>query len=553
MSQVEWWQNALIYQICPLSFLDTNGDGSGDLDGIVDKLDYIAALGVDAIWFSPIYESPMKDLGYDITDMRAIDPLFGKMEDFDRLLALCHARGLKVMLDQVWNHTSNEHPWFVESCSSRDNPKADWYVWHDAKEDGSPPNNWLSSFVGESAWEWDETRQQFYFYNFIKSQPDLNWHSPGVVDAIFEVAQFWLDKGVDGFRIDAPNYFFHDLQLRDNPPRPDDATLPDGIPPDNPMVQQLFKYNFCRPEVVDVIKKIRNFVDQYPGVFTLGETTLAEDSIALSGEYASGEDKLHLGYSSALLVDQPISASLMRNIMKKIQHHFPDGGNCWMVGNHDYGRMRSRFTGKDASGKPYPEDFYHVFVGLLVSLPGAFCLYQGDELGLPEARIPEDIPVDKIQDPFGKALYPEVKGRDGSRTPMPWQKSAKNAGFSHVDQPWLPIPQNHVHRAVDVQSDNPRSLLNTWRRMLHWQKQQPALITKDGYEILDTDEPILGFVRKSEEQRLLCLFNLSEEAAEYQLPPYCKNTTGSGFTSNRQGNRVNIPGYSAYFGVLEQN
>ena len=549
-NKVEWWENALIYQICPLSFLDTNGDGSGDLAGIVDKLDYIAALGVDAIWFSPIYKSPMKDLGYDITDMRAIDPLFGKMEDFDRLLALCHARGLKVMLDQVWNHTSSEHPWFVESRSSKDNPKADWYVWEDAKPDGSPPNNWLSSFVGESAWEWDRTREQFYFYNFIKDQPDLNWHNTAMVDAIFERAEFWLDKGVDGFRIDAPNYFYHDLQLRDNPPRPDDAPLPDGIPPDNPMVQQLFKYNFCRPEVVDVIKKIRTFVDRYPGVFTLGETTLAEDSIALSGEYASGEDKLHLGYSSALLVDQPISADLMRGIMKKIQGHFPHGGNCWMVGNHDYGRMRSRFTGKDAEGKPYPDDFYHVFVGLLISLPGALCLYQGDELGLPAARIPEDIPVDKIQDPFGKALYPEVKGRDGSRTPMPWQKSAKNAGFSNADETWLPIPKAHLNRAVDVQSENPQSLLNTWRRLLHWQKQQPAL-RRGRYEILETDEPILGLIRESEEQRLLCLYNLSEDAAEYQLPSGCKNTTGSGFNSDRQGDVVKIAGYSAYFGVLE--
>ena len=318
------------------------------------------------------------------------------------------------------------------------------------------------------------------------------------------------------------------------------------------MVQQLFKYNFCRPEVIDVIKKIRTFVDRYPGVFTLGETTLAEDSIALSGKYASGEDKLHLGYSSALLVDQPFSAKLMRSIMKKIQHHFPDGGNCWMVGNHDYGRMRSRWTGKDADGELYPDDFYHVFVGLLISLPGALCLYQGDELALPEARIPEDIPVEKIKDPFGKALYPEVKGRDGSRTPMPWQKSAKNAGFTQAEEPWLPIPENHLDRAVDVQSENPDSLLNTWRRLLHWQKQQPAL-ERGKYEILDTDEPILGFIRESEEQRLLCLFNLSKDAAEYHLPEGCQNTTGSGFNADREGDTVKIPGYGAYFGVLKQD
>ncbi len=551
-SKVEWWENALIYQICPWSFLDTNGDGSGDLNGIVDQLDYIAALGVDAIWFSPIYKSPMKDLGYDITDMRAIDPMFGTMEDFDRLLALCHARGLKVMLDQVWNHTSNEHPWFIESRSSRDNPKADWYVWVDAQEDDSPPNNWLSSFMGESAWEWDETRQQFYLYNFIKSQPDLNWHNPDVVEAIFKRAEFWLDKGVDGFRIDAPNYFYHDQELRDNPSRPDDAPLPDGIAPDNPMVQQLFKYNFCRPEVIDVVKKIRALVNRYPGVFTLGETTIAEDSIALSGEYVSGSDKLHLGYSSALLVDKPISANLMRQIMKKVQHHFPDGGNCWMVGNHDYGRMRSRWTGSDAAGKPYPEEFYHVFVGLLISLPGALCLYQGDELGLPEARIPEDIPKSEIKDPFGKALYPKIKGRDGSRTPMPWSKEAKNAGFTQADEPWLPIPKDHLNRAVDVQNENPRSLLNTWRRLLHWRQQQPAL-SRGKCEILETEEPILGLIRESGEQRLICLFNLSEDTADYQLSPRCQNTTDLGFTATRQDDTVKIPGYSAYFGVLAKD
>lgn len=549
MPKIQWWQNALIYQISPWSFLDTTGSGSGDLNGIVRKLDYIAALGVDAIWLSPIFESPMDDLGYDITDLRAIDPMFGTMEDFDRLLALCHARGLKVIIDQVWNHTSNKHPWFVESRSSRDNAKADWYVWVDAKEDGSPPNNWLSSFLGESAWEWDENRQQFYFYNFIKSQPDLNWHNPDVVNAIFKAAEFWLERGVDGFRIDAPNYFFHDPQLRDNPLRPDDAPLPDGIPADNPMVQQMFKYNFCRPEVVNVIQKIRALVNRYSGAFTLGETTLAEDSIALSGEYASGSDKLHLAYNSALLVNKPISSQLMQQILRKVQAHFPEGGNCWMVGNHDYGRMRSRWTGVDATGKPYPEEFYHLFAALLISLPGALCLYQGDELGLPAARIPEDIPEEEIKDPFGKALYPDVVGRDGSRTPMPWQAYAPNAGFTEADEPWLPIPESHFKRAVDIESDNPHSLLNTWRRLFHWQKQQPALTT-GSCKILETQEPILGIVRESEQQRLLCLFNLSGEVAKYELSPQCESVTDSGFHYEKEGEKVTIPGYSAFFGVL---
>ncbi|WP_036484006.1 alpha-amylase family glycosyl hydrolase [Myxosarcina sp. GI1] len=550
MPKLEWWQNAIIYQICPWSFFDTTGKGIGDLKGIIAKLDYVATLSVDAIWLSPIFTSPMKDLGYDITDMRGVDPLFGSMADFDLLLDLCHARGLKLILDQVWNHTSDRHPWFLESRSSRDNAKANWYVWEDPKEDGSPPNNWLSSFLGESAWAWDEQRQQFYLYNFVKEQPDLNWYNPDLIEAIFERAKFWLDKGVDGFRIDAPNYFLHDRALRDNPPRPADAPLPDGIPPDNPMVRQLFKYNFCRPETIEIIKQIRKFVDRYPGVFTLGETTLAEDSIALSGEYAFGEDRLHLAYSSALLVDEPISAKLMQRILKKVDRHFTHGGNCWMVGNHDYGRMRSRWTGVDAAGNPYPEEFYHLLAALLVSLPGALCLYQGDELGLPEARIPDDIPVERIKDPFGRALYPNVKGRDGSRTPMPWQKEARNAGFTTAKEPWLPIPQAHFDRAVDVQSHDRQSLLNTWRRMLHWQKQQPAL-RFGTCQILDTKEPILGLIRNCERQRMFCLFNLSEERAKYQLPACCESIEDSGFAVERQGNLVEIPGYSAFFGVLE--
>ncbi len=552
MQQVQWWQNAVIYQLNPWSFLDTDGDGAGDLNGITAKLDYIAALGVDMIWLCPIFESAMDDLGYDITDMRAIDPMFGRMEDFEQLLALAHARGLKVMIDQVWNHTSDQHPWFKESRSSRDNAKADWYVWADSKEDGSPPNNWLSAFMGESAWQWDGQRQQFYFYNFLNSQPDLNWHHPDVVSAILERAKFWLDLGIDGLRIDAPNFFLHDPQLRDNPPRPDDASLPDGIAADNPMVKQLFKYNFCRPEILEAIKPIRQLVDQYPGVVTLGEVTLCEDSIALSAEYVATSERFHMAYNSALLVNKPFSAKLMQETLGRVKAHFPEGGNCWMVGNHDYGRLRSRWTGKDVNGNPYPDEFYRVAVALLVSLPGALCLYQGDELGLTEAAIPEDIPAEQIKDPFGKALYPDVPGRDGSRTPMPWKSDVPNAGFTAADEPWLPIPKKHYSQAIDIQSWNADSLLNKWRRMLHWRKQQPALLC-GGCDILETQEPIFGFIRQTEQQRLICLFNLSDTPAHYDLSSHgkCDLVPGSGFCCDRQENQLKIPPYSAFFGNLD--
>ncbi|MGB7442428.1 MAG: alpha-glucosidase family protein, partial [Coleofasciculaceae cyanobacterium] len=547
----EWWQHAVIYQISPQSFKDSDGNGSGDLDGIIEKLDYIVSLGVDAIWLCPIYESPMDDFGYDITDMRDIDPLFGDLEDFQQLIDVSHTMGLKVLIDQVWSHTSDKHPWFLESRQSQSNSKADWYVWADPKPDGSPPNNWLSAFMGHSAWQWGPERKQFYMYNFLSSQPDLNWHNPEVVEAILERAKFWLELGVDGFRIDAPNFFLHDHELRDNPPRPEDAPQPDGVSPNNPIVRQMFKYNFCRPETLEALLPIRQLMNQYPGTVTLGEVTFCDDSIALASEYATGDKRLHMAYHSALLVDQPMSATLMRRIMEKMKTHFTQGGDCWIVGNHDYGRLRSRWTGKDVKGNPYPEEFYHLMAALLLCLPGAFCLYQGDELGLTEARIPEDIPVEEIKDPFGKALYPAIKGRDVSRTPMPWHADKLNAGFTTAEKPWLPVPEAHYAKAVNIQNQDPQSLLNTWRRLLHWRKKQPALEAGD-FEILDAQEPIFAFIRQYAEQRLLCVFNLSNESVNYDLSTYpnFQETKGLGFTTYLKENNLELPGYSVFFGNL---
>ncbi|NEP19452.1 MAG: alpha-glucosidase [Leptolyngbya sp. SIO4C1] len=550
--QGAWWQNAVIYQINPLSFLDTDGDGKGDLAGVTEKLDYLAALGVDAIWLCPIFASPMNDLGYDITDMRRIDPTFGSVETFDRLVAVAHAIGLKVIIDQVWSHTSDKHPWFLESRQSQDNARADWYVWAEPKPDGSPPNNWLSAFTGQSAWRWAPERRQFYFYNFLPSQPDLNWHNPAVVEAILKRAQFWLDRGIDGFRIDAPNFFLHDPELRDNPPRPADTPHPEGVDAENPMVRQLFKYNFCRPETLEALKPIRELVDQYPAVVTLGEVTLCDDSVALASEYVHGDQRFHLAYHSALLAEEPISAALMRRTLKRTIEHFREGGCCWIVGNHDYGRLRSRWTGADASGNPYPETFYRMMAALLLSLPGAFCLYQGDELGLPEATIPDDIPVEDIQDPFGQALYPAIHGRDGSRTPMPWQGEAPNAGFSTAEKTWLPVPEDHYAYAVDVQERHPQSLLNTWRRLLHWRRKQPALLAGD-IHLLETEDPLFGFIRQYGGQRLVCLYNLSHAPVSYEMPETlagCKPVQGLGFETERRGQVLKLPEYGAFLGNL---
>lgn len=550
----EWWQNAVIYQITPWSFLDTDGDGKGDLNGIVERLDYLASLGIDAIWLTPIYESPMDDLGYDITDMRAIGEMFGTMEDFQRLLEIAHAMKLKVIVDQVWNHTSNKHPWFQESRSSRDNPKADWYVWADPKPDGSPPNNWLSSFTGKSAWQWEKQRGQYYLYNFLESQPDLNWHSDEVVEAMLDVAKFWLDIGVDGLRIDAVNYFLHDEQLRDNPPRPEDADWPDGVPQDNPLTSQILKYGFNRPETLERIRPIRELVDQYPGVVTLGETTLCEDSIALASQYTQGRDRLHISYHSGLLIDQPMTADLMRDMLAKVDHCFVDGGTCWIVGNHDYGRLRSRWTGKDVNGNPYPDEFFHMMAALLLSLPGAFCLWQGDELGLPVAEIPGDIDPDEIKDPFGKALYPEVKGRDDSRTPMPWTPEAPCSGFTTAEKPWLPIPEEHLARSVQNQHRDGRSLLNTWRRLLHWRRDQPAL--EAGHlDLLESKDTVLAFSRYYAEQHILCVFNISDEPAHYDLSPFAdyRAVRALNYDFRLDGDEVVLPAYGVFFASLNRS
>lgn len=547
----EWWQNAIIYQITPWSFFDTNEDGKGDLSGIVEKLDYIASLGVDAIWLTPIYDSPMDDLGYDITDMRAIGDEFGTMEEFQQLLDVAHTLKLKVILDQVWNHTSNKHPWFQESRRSQDNPKADWYIWADPKPDGSPPNNWLSSFTGGSAWKWEPYRKQYYLYSFLESQPDLNWHNDEVLEAILERAEFWLEQGVDGLRIDAVNYFLHDPEFRDNPQRPEDAPLPDGVPEDNPLAKQVLKYSFNRPETLERIKPIRKLVDRYPGVVTLGETTLCEDSIELAGQYTQGNERLHLSYHSGLLVKEPMTAPLMHDILEKVMTSFRDGGTCWIVGNHDYGRLRTRWTGKDINGDPYPETFYRMMVALLLSLPGAFCLWQGDELGLPVAEIPGDIDPEDIKDPFGKALYPDVVGRDGSRTPMPWTSEVPRGGFTIAEKPWLPIPENHLERSVNRQHRDMNSLLNTWRRLLHWRKNQPAL-EAGKLDLLETRETILAFSRYYAGQHLLCLFNIGDEPSHYDLSRYesCEAIAHLGFEFSLDESQVILPAYGVFFGRL---
>ncbi|MEZ5455542.1 MAG: alpha glucosidase [Lysobacteraceae bacterium] len=495
----QWWRGAVIYQIYPRSFRDSNGDGVGDLPGIIERLDHVADLGADAIWVSPFFTSPMADFGYDIADYRDVDPLFGTLDDFDRLLARAHRLGLKVMIDQVLSHTSIEHPWFRESRNDRSNPKADWYVWADAQPDGSPPNNWMSIFGGVG-WKWEPRRCQYFLHNFLASQPDLNFHLPEVQAAALDNLRFWLDRGVDGLRLDAINFCFHDRQLRDNPPKPPEARVGRGFAPDNPYAFQYHHYNNTQPENLAFLAQLRALLDRYPDACALGEIS-AEDSLATAAEYTR-PGRLHMAYSFELLTEDS-SPAYLRGTIERSESQLGGGWPCWSVSNHDVTRVASRWGGQTNAAAQY--------LALVCSLRGSVCLYQGEELGLPEA----DIPYEALQDPYGKTFWPNFKGRDGCRTPMPWTDTV-DAGFSAAE-PWLPIPAEHLALAVARQQRQADSTLNRARQFLSWRRQQPALVS-GSIRFLDLPAPLLGFVRESESQSLWLVFNLSDERHLLPLP-----------------------------------
>ena len=537
MQKQSWWRGAIVYQIYPRSFLDTDGNGVGDLPGIIEKLDYVASLGVDAIWISPFFKSPMADFGYDIADYRAVDPLFGTLEDFDRLLAKAHSLNLKVMIDQVLSHTSNDHEWFKESRESRDNPKADWYVWADAQEDGTPPNNWMSIFGGV-AWRWEPRRQQYYLHNFLSSQPDLNFHNPEVQQATLDNVQFWLDRGVDGLRLDAINFCFHDAQLRDNPAKPKAMRTGRGFSPDNPYAFQYHYYNNTQPENLKFLADLRQLMDRYDDVAALGEIS-SEDSLATMAEYTR-PGLLHMGYSFELLTDD-FSARYIRETVENLEAKAGEGWPCWSISNHDVKRVVSRWGGKSPS--PY---LANQVSAMVCSLRGSVCVYQGEELGLTEA----EVPYEALQDPYGIAFWPSFKGRDGCRTPMPWNDSI-GAGFS-ASTPWLPIPDEHRQMAVSRQEREPGSPLQGFRRFMAWRKNQPAL-RFGSIRFLDTPEPILALVREHEQQRVLAVFNLSNQEHELELPLSqaltAENDHGL-LTGKLEGRRLQLPSHAVFFAYL---
>jgi alpha-glucosidase len=537
MATARWWRGAVIYQVYPRSFMDTDGDGVGDLPGIVDRLDYIASLGVDAIWISPFFKSPMADFGYDIADYRDVDPLFGTLDDFDRLLAKAHGLGIKVMIDQVLSHCSKEHAWFQESRQSRDNPKADWYVWADAKPDGTPPNNWMSLFGGV-AWEWEPRRGQYYLHNFLASQPDLNFHNPAVRAATLDNVAFWLDKGVDGLRLDAINFCFHDLQLRDNPAKPIEQRVGRGFSPDNPYAFQYHFHNNTQPENVAFLEDLRALLDRYPDAASLGEIS-SEDSLATTAEYVNGR-RLHMGYSFELLTDE-FSAAYIRGTIENLETQMVDGWPCWAISNHDVERAITRWGGAGAT-----QAFAKQLVALVCSLRGSVCLYQGEELGLGEA----DVPFEALQDPYGKTFWPTFKGRDGCRTPMPWDDS-ELAGFTD-GQPWLPIAQAHRALAVSVQDGDADSTLSATRAFLRWRKVSPVLQHGD-IAFLDAPEPVLAFTRGLDGERWLVVFNLSGDETSWALPDgiIARAIDGHGLASGAvEGGQLRLPAHGVFYGTL---
>jgi alpha-glucosidase len=486
----DWLRDAVIYQIYPRSFRDSNGDGVGDIKGIIDKLDYVAALGVDAIWISPFFRSPMKDFGYDVADYCDVDPVFGALGDFDMLTYRAHSLSLKVIVDLVFSHTSDQHAWFKESRFSRDNARADWYVWADAKPDGSPPNNWQSMFGG-AAWSWDSRRRQYYLHNFLPSQPDLNIRNPQVQNALLDAARFWLTRGVDGFRLDVVNFYAHDALLRDNPARAAGAT------PVRPHEFQQHVYDRTRPEAFDFIRRLRALMDEY-GAISIGEIE-DDDPIRVQREYTEGRERLHSAYSFFLLRTQTASPALFSEALAGWQG--ASGWPAWSLSNHDVVRCATRLAGDDPQRTK-------VLLALLLCLRGTPILYQGDELGLPQAYVP----FDRLRDPEAIAFWPHGAGRDGARTPMPWTITKPLAGFTTGDDSWLPMDPRHRNNAVDVQAGEAGSVLNFTKTLLELRRKTPALRRGD-CTTLDPCGDALILERRHGDERLWCVFNLGGEPA----------------------------------------
>jgi alpha-glucosidase len=524
-----WWRGATIYQIYIRSFCDSNGDGQGDLPGLISKLDYIRALGVDALWLSPVHPSPDRDWGYDVSDYEGIHPDYGTQADFDRLLNEAHARGLKVMTDEVLAHTSDEHPWFVNSLKR--GGKSDWYVWAEPKLDGTAPNNWLSAFGGP-AWSYQPARREYYHHKFLRQQPKLNWRNAEAKAAALGVLEHWLKRGVDGFRLDVANAYLHDPSLADNPAvRMAERT--DALWSHAPYLQ-FHHHDSNLPENINVLDEIRRTVEHWPNRFVMGE--FSEDP-ARCGCFAGPEEGLHSGYSFPLLQARELGPGFIHlhyNLLSRFPAHWPSIA----FSNHDVPRTMSRFGDREP-----PPGLAKLLLALLLSLKGTVLLYQGEELGLPEA----DIRRDEIRDPVGDLYWPYTGGRDGCRTPMPWEAVAAHLGFTS-GTPWLPLSPRHRALAASEQERDDESALHFTRRMLEMRKASPALKWGD-IEFVSADPPLLIFVRRYSADLVLCAFNMSAGETEFSNPilkDLQEMDVAAGFADPRFGT-LSLGPYAAFF------
>ena len=536
----DWWRGAVIYQIYPRSFQDHNGDGIGDLVGITERLDYVASLGVDAIWLSPVFTSPMKDFGYDISNYRDIDPSFGSLGDFDRLVEKAHALGLKVIVDQVISHSSDKHPWFAESRSNRTNAKADWYVWADPKPDGTPPNNWLSIFGG-SSWAWDARRMQYYLHNFLVSQPDFNFHNKDVQDAHLDTMRFWLERGVDGFRLDTVNFYFHSRGLESNPALPREQMNDFTAPAVNPYNFQEHLYDKTQPENLEFLERLRALLDEYPGTTTVGEIGDAQHQLEVMSAYTSGDKRLHMAYTFDFLGGK-FSARHFHDSIAATEQAAPNGWICLAFSNHDCVRHVSRWASFE-----HQDALARVASTMILSMRGSVCLYQGEELGLTEANLA----FEDLVDPYGIEFWPEFKGRDGCRTPMVWQAAAHLGGFTTAPRAWLPVPADHLAKAVDQQLNVPESVLSHYRQMLEFRKRHQAL-SKGDITLLEAPTDVLAFIRRGEGEAILCVFNMSDQPAVFPIPAGAasRDIDAPGSVAGPVDGILTLPPYGAYLGQV---
>ena len=542
----DWRKGGLIYQVYPRSFKSGNGSDVGDLKGITEKLSYIKSLGADAIWLSPFFKSPMKDYGYDVSDYCDVDPMFGTLKDFDTMLAKAHKLGLKIILDIIMCHTSDQHDWFLESRKSRTNPKANWYVWADPKPDGSPPNNWQSIFGGPS-WTFCVERQQYYFHNFLKEQPHVNLHFPAARQALKDVTRFWLDRGADGVRLDAAAHYFYDIKLRDNPPNKDLHKQGAALFDATPYSMQAHVNDTSEKHSLEFVEEIRTLLDEYEGRIAIGELG-GQEGLKLSALYTKGPKRLHTAYNFSLITGDKSSAKRIQNALTGFDKYGRgDSWASWAFSNHDSIRAASRWH-------PNKMGFHHdprlskCLNAALICLKGTLFLYQGEELGLPETEIPYEL----LQDPFGKNIWP-LPGRDGCRTPMPWEKKPKLAGFTAGKKTWLPISDEHRKLAVDTQEADKNSTLNFTRSIVKWRKSNSAFI--DGkIDFLKTpSDEVLAFTRENKTQKALCVFNMSPLPVEMKLPKGFeggKMFNAGQLTGATEDGMLQLPGYGIYILVI---